>query len=99
MGPWNSDGTFGHSNVPIVAVERAAEALENPDLTMALSRLLRKPERARPFIELLETFGPALIERIVAAYREHSLEWATGTCLASRPPKQETSASAGTAAG
>ena len=39
MGPWNSDGTFGYSSIPIAAVEKAAESLENPDLMVALSRL------------------------------------------------------------
>src|ERR1035441_9032208 len=50
MGSWNSDGTFGHSSVPVVAVQKAAEALENPDLTMALSRLMQTAERTKPFI-------------------------------------------------
>ena len=90
MGSWNSDGTFGHSVVPVVVVEKAAEALVNPDLTMALSRLMQTPERTKPFIELLGTFGPALVERIVAAYREHSLELIKGTRLASKPPNRET---------
>lgn len=100
MGPWNSDGTFGHSSVPIIAVEKAAEALENPNLMVALSRIKQTPEQTKPFIELLETFGPALIERIVAAYRERSLELITGTRLASKPPKQDTgSVSVGAAAG
>jgi hypothetical protein len=48
MGSWNSDGTFGHSVVPVVVVEKAAEALVNPDLTMALSRLMQTPERTKP---------------------------------------------------
>jgi hypothetical protein len=61
-----SDGTFGYSSVSIVAVEKAAETLQNPDLAVALSRIKCKPERTKPFIELLETFGPVLIERIVA---------------------------------
>jgi hypothetical protein len=30
MGSWNSDGTFGYSSVSMVAVEKAAKALENP---------------------------------------------------------------------
>jgi hypothetical protein len=68
MGPWNSDGTFGYSSISIAAVEKAAETLQNPDLAVALSRLKCKPERSKPFIELLEAFGPALIENIVAAY-------------------------------
>ena len=90
MGSWNSDGTFGHSSVPVVAVQDAVEALENPDLIIALSSLMQTAERTKPFIELLETFGPALIERIVAAYRERSLELMNGTRLASKPPNRET---------
>jgi hypothetical protein len=38
MGPWNSDGTFGYSSIPIAAVEKAAETLQNPDLTVAETR-------------------------------------------------------------
>jgi hypothetical protein len=75
MGSWNSDGTFGYSSVPVVAVEKAAKVLEDPDLMLAIFRLDRTPEQTKPFIELLETFGPVLIERIVAAYRELSLSW------------------------
>jgi hypothetical protein len=98
MGSWNSDGTFGHSSVPVVAVQKAAEALENPDLTMALSRLMQTAERTKPFIELLETFGPALVKSIVAAYRERSLELISGTRLASKPPNRETRSVAAAAA-
>lgn len=72
MGPWNSDGVFGYASVPIVAVEKAAESLEDPDLLVALPRL-RTPERTKTLIELLEDFGSVLVERIVAAYREFSL--------------------------
>ena len=71
MGPWNSDGTFGYASVPVVAVQKAAETLANPDLLTALPRL-RTPEGTTTFVELLEDFGPALVERIVAAYREFS---------------------------
>jgi hypothetical protein len=99
MGSWNSDGTFGHSSVPVVAVQRAAEALENPDLTMALSRLMQAAERTKPFIELLETFGPALVKSIVAAYRERSLELINGIRLPSKPPNRETRSVAAAAAG
>jgi hypothetical protein len=72
MGPWNSDGVFGYASVPIVAVEKAAETLENPNLLIALPRL-RMPERTKTFIELLEDFGSVLVERIVDAYKEFSL--------------------------
>jgi hypothetical protein len=99
MGSWNSDGTFGHSRVPVAAVQEAAEALENPDLTMALSRLMQTAERTKPFIELLETFGPALIKRIVAAYRERSFELTNGTRPALRPLNPQTRSVAVAAAG
>jgi len=72
MGPWNSDGIFGYASVSIVAVEKAAEAYANPVLLTALSRL-RTSEGTRTFVELLEDFGPALVERIVDAYREFSI--------------------------
>ena len=71
MGPWSSDGTFGYSSVPIVAVERAAEALQIPDFDPGNPpRLKTMPGRTKSFSELLETFGNALIERIVAAYNK-----------------------------
>ncbi len=92
MGPWNSDGIFGYSSVPIIAVEKGAEALEHPNLAVALSRLKHTTEQTKPFIELLETFGPALIDRIVAAYKECSPELITGTRLAPKPLRPDTRA-------
>jgi hypothetical protein len=74
MGPWNSDGVFGYSSVPLFAVERAAESLDDPTVTQALSRLKEAPEWTPPFVELLQAFGLALVEKIVAAYRECSVE-------------------------
>ena len=70
MGAWNSDGVFSYSSVPIAAVERATESLDDPTVSTALCRLKETPERTKPFIELLQAFGPALVEKIVAAYRE-----------------------------
>jgi hypothetical protein len=32
------------------------------------------PERTKPFIELLQSFGPSLIEKIATAYRQRFLE-------------------------
>jgi len=72
MGPWNSDGVFGYASVPIVAVEKAAEALDNPNLLVAVPRL-RATDQTKTFIELLEDFGSVLVERIVDKYRESSL--------------------------
>ena len=90
MGPWNSDGTFGYSSVSLVTVGMAAEARQDPNLMAALSRLMQTQERTRLFIELLETFGPALTEGIVAVYRERSLDVINATRLAPRQPKRET---------
>ena len=72
MGPWNSDGVFGYASIPLVAVQKAAETLANPNLLTALPRL-RTPERTKTFIELLEDSDSVLVERIVDAYREFSL--------------------------
>ena len=35
MGPWNSDGVFGYASIPLVAVQKAAETLANPNLLTA----------------------------------------------------------------
>ena len=88
MGSWNSDGVFSYSSVPIFAVERAAESLDDPTVTQALSRLKETPERIGPFIELLLSFGPALVESIVAAYQE---------CAPFTSPVPRTSSAAGAA--
>jgi hypothetical protein len=53
---------------------QAAETPRDPNLDSALSQIKYMTERTKPFVELLETFGPVLVERIVAAYRECSLE-------------------------
>jgi hypothetical protein len=72
MGPWNSDGVFGYASIPLVAVQKAAETLANPNLLTALPRL-RTPERTKTFIELLDDCGSDLVQRIVDAYREFSI--------------------------
>jgi hypothetical protein len=85
MGPWNSDGVFGYASVPIVAVEKAAETLDNPNLLVALPRL-RATEQTKTFIELLEDFGSVLVERIVDNYRESSLWPHASVLMNSRNP-------------
>ena len=89
MGSWNSDGTFGYCSVPVIAVERAAEAIENRDLTKTLARLKSTSEPGAVFIELLEVFGPGLIEKIVDAYMKCSVKLFTGTNAISALPKRE----------
>ncbi|HEV3201261.1 MAG TPA: hypothetical protein VGZ73_25350 [Bryobacteraceae bacterium] len=70
MGSWNSDGVFSYSSVPMAAVEKAAESLDDPAAAEVFSRLQETPERTTTFIELLQSFGPALVDKIVVAYRE-----------------------------
>jgi len=94
MGQWNSDGTFGYTSIPIIAVERAAEAIGNPQLMLAFFHLEGTPERTKAFIDLLETFGTDLIERIVTVYRECSLL----ELISSKPAKLETRSVTGKAA-
>ena len=74
MGSWNSDGVFSYSSIPIVAVEEAAESMNNPMMAEAVIRLKQASERTKPFIELLQSSGPAFIEKIAAAYRVRSVE-------------------------
>ena len=74
MGSWNSDGVFSYSSIPIVAVEEAAESMNDPMMAEAVIRLKQAPERTKPFIELVQSSGPAFIEKIAAAYRERSAE-------------------------
>src|ERR1044072_4109658 len=57
MGPWNSDGVFGYSDVPILAIGKAAETLGDKNLDLALFRLESAAEPTKGFIEMLETFG------------------------------------------
>lgn len=88
MGPWNSDGTFGYTTVPLPAVRKAAEDFTDAAAIMDLSRLNHMPERTTAFMELLHTFGSPLIAAIVAAYRESS-----PVCVrAARPPAVPASA-------
>ena len=70
MGPWNSDGVFGYSAVPVAVVEKAVEAVGDPGMLEALRELKTRPERTRQFIAMVQVFGPPLIEKIAATYRE-----------------------------
>lgn len=83
MGPWNSDGIFGYATVSIMNVEKAAESLANPKALTALPRL-RTAEGTKTLVELLEDFGPALVERIVDAYKEFSISPRPSVLIQSR---------------
>lgn len=72
IGSWNSDGVFAYVSVPLTAVKKAAELLGNSSLVEAVSQLTRNPDPNRHFAGILETFGPALVEKIAAVCREHT---------------------------
>jgi protein tyrosine phosphatase (PTP) superfamily phosphohydrolase (DUF442 family) len=74
MGAWISDGTFGYSTIPVAAVEKAVDSMDNPMLRASLPRLTYTQTGTEALIELLETYGFTLIDRIIAAYRQYSLE-------------------------
>jgi hypothetical protein len=74
MGTWSSDGVFGYSSVPVSIVERVARGSNDPSIVGAVSRLKNSAERTKLFVELLQIFGPAWIEKIVAACRECPLD-------------------------
>lgn len=73
MGSWNSDGVFGYLSIPMGTVESAAEAVGQPGLPEAVSRLQEAREPAAAFLELVEAFGLDLIAQTKAAYSETSL--------------------------
>jgi len=70
MGSWNSDGVFGYTTVPISVVEKAAQSVGDPGLLEALYALKGSPDLPSRFIEMVQSFGPALIDKIIAAYQE-----------------------------
>jgi hypothetical protein len=70
MGTSNSDGVFGYSVVPVAVVEKAAQAVGDPGILKAFHELKKSPERTLPFIEMVNLFGPALVEKIAPSYRE-----------------------------
>ena len=89
MGPWNSDGTFGYICISLAVIENAAESMEDPNVITAFSRLKSLAEPAKPHLELLETFGHAFIEKIVAVYSQSTLEVKPGVPLSRKPPEKE----------
>ncbi len=89
MGPWNTDGTFGYSCVSMAVVKKAAESIGDQDLIGTLTRLNNVSDRSKAFMALLQTFGQALIERIVAVYRQSSFELTFATPLSRKPPDEE----------
>jgi hypothetical protein len=73
MGPWSSDGVFGYTSISLGAVESAAEAVGQPGLPEAVSRLKEAREPVAAFMDLVEAFGPDLVIKIKAAYSAASV--------------------------
>ena len=73
MGPWNSDGVFGYLSISLGSVESAAEAVGQPGLPEAVSRLKDAREPVTAFVDMVESFGSDLIVKIKAAYSATSL--------------------------
>jgi hypothetical protein len=96
MGPWISDGVFGYTSVSLSIVERVAEAVNQPGLPEALSRLQVAQEPAAAFLDLMEAFGPYLIVEIKAAHSAASLAPPSGRSIACA--KQVTARTSGAAA-
>lgn len=80
LGPWNSDSTFGYSSVSIVAVEKAAETLEHPALTVARSRLKCKPERDQAVHRITRDIRP----RFDREHRCRLTDFSAGNCCWNR---------------
>ncbi len=71
MGTWHSDGVFGFCAVPVSLLEKAAKTIEDPTLAGAVQSLKRRDDRTQPFIEMMRVYGPALVQKIAASYREY----------------------------
>jgi hypothetical protein len=72
MGPWNSDGSFGYCSVGIAVIERALDSLCASGVDQCVRQLKEAPDPTGKFIELLQSYGTVLIERIVAAHQRKS---------------------------
>jgi len=70
IGPWNSDGTFGYCSVPIAALEKAVDVLNEPAVSESLQQLKEASDRTSRFIEMLQNVGLVLIEKLVAVHNE-----------------------------
>ncbi len=71
MGTWNSDGVFGFCAVPLSVVEKITEEIGHPILAEAVQGLKKAENRTKPFVQIVREFGPSLVEKIAASYREH----------------------------
>ncbi len=68
MGPWQTDGVFGYIAISFEILQQAADAMDDPNVGAAVAHLNTNPNRTGKFVDLVETVGPALVERIIAAH-------------------------------
>jgi len=73
IGRWLSDGVFAYVSVPIAAVEKAAELLNDRSVLETVSHLRTSRQLAAALIDLLQSC-PELLEKIVFVERHRLLE-------------------------
>jgi len=70
IGSWITDGTFGYCSVDLAAVKRAGDALNDSAVLQYMQQFENSPLCTALFMEMLDKFGTALIEKIVAARQQ-----------------------------
>lgn len=73
MGPWLSDGVFAYISVPIAAVEKAAELLQDRSLLETVCHLRTNRQGTAGLMDLLQSRPDLLIE-IVFVQRHYRPE-------------------------
>jgi hypothetical protein len=98
MGPWNSDGVFGYLSISIGSVESAADAVAQPGLQEAVSRLKDSREPLAAFADLVDAFGLDLVAGIKTAYLGTAISTVYRRPAGCSNPAAERTAGAATAA-
>jgi len=73
MGPWLSDGVFAYISVPIAAVEKAAQLLNDRSVLETVSHLRTSRQWTAGLMDLLQSC-PDLLDRIIFVERHHLSE-------------------------
>jgi hypothetical protein len=71
IGAWNSDGVFSYTTIPVVVLEQAAETLGDATLSISVAHLTESVMYTRNFVQLVENFGPILIDTLAVSYRTY----------------------------
>jgi hypothetical protein len=70
IGSWITDGTFGYCSVDLAAVKKAGDALNDSAVLPYMQQFDNSALCTPLFMEMLDKFGTALIEEIVAARQQ-----------------------------